>query len=363
MAKMKNQAETEIDLKPWAAYVVGHHPYTLLLWHEMLWYDLTYCGPDVDEQSWEPIATEIHDLNEALRILAVEDLVKPGVLIELHRIVEGFESIGMTMVESPSLDDEAKRTMPGNHELLIMGDLSARVMEAPEELEAWRRLGAAVGLRKYFLNGGPDGGHGQDLERPRRVQELARGLPTRDKTIKAIKKILQTVSATIPEARGRFLELSRLDGELRAQLAHRVAPEPILVLDRETLSFFGETRPLKAFPQIEMACLWILAERAGRSIPRQDIIREGSVNTDEHNLKFVVSRLRKHLRAMAEAHCLKHGCARPSGLEDGFIRGERLRGYRAEGSCGPYALALDPALVRIQGPRPDWMKGRFGRDG
>jgi hypothetical protein len=69
----ENPFEQESDMRPWAAYVVGHHRCTLRLWHETLWYDLSYNGVDLAEQSWEPISTEIQELTTRCGFLLWED--------------------------------------------------------------------------------------------------------------------------------------------------------------------------------------------------------------------------------------------------------------------------------------------------
>ena len=133
-----------------------------------------------------------------------------------------------------------------------------------------------------------------------------------------------------------------------------MVPEPLLVLDREKITFYGETRPLADFRQGEVACLWVLAEKSGCSVSRAAIIEEGNVDTEKHNLQYFMNRVRKNiLRPLAEAYSRRHSCARPRGFDVGFIRGEHRRG----GSyAGPYKLILDPGRVRVIPPRPDWMK-------
>jgi len=349
--------EHEPDMMPWAAYVIGHHRSTLHLWHEMAWYDLKYNSPDLASQSWEPVTTAIQELNEAMRILAVGGHVKPAVLVELHRALDEFEIIYRDMFESSEVDGET--TPPGYRELCIIGDLSWHLLEAPDELRAWHRLGNEVGLKQFLLKSGADGEAGHDPDRAQKIQELLRGLPGRDPIIKAIKASLAKEPMTVREALDLFLDFCHSDNQLRAKLAHRLAPDQVLVLDRDRLKLFGETRALATIPQSEVACLWVLAEQAGRPVSRQDIIREGRISTDENNLKSIVSRLRNYLKKIVSASCRRKGCAKPKGFADGFIRGEREKRYGVgHYGRGPYTLDLEPGRVRVQGPRPNWMKSQ-----
>jgi hypothetical protein len=277
------------------------------------------------------------------------------VLVELHRVVDQFEVICDEMFDASDLDGVGAAT--ANRELCIMGDLSWHLLEASDELNAWHRLGNEIGLRQYFLKAGTDGEAGHDPNRLRRIRELIHGLPAKDPTIKAIKASLAKVPVTVREALDLFLEFSHVDNQPRAQLANRLAPEQVLVLERESLTFFGETRALTTFPQSEMACLWILVERAGRPVTRLEIIREGSLQTDEDNLKSTISRLRKRLKQIVKAYCRRTGNAQPRGFNHGFIRGERQRQYDpGHYGRGPYTLDLEPGRVRVQGPRPTWMR-------
>src|SRR5262249_37301266 len=90
----------------------------------------------------------------------------------------------------------------------------------------------------------------------------------------------------------RYLAVSRLDAQLRSALRDQPAPEPLLVLDRESITFLGEQRPFAAYPETEMAILWVLAERARTPVPRQIIRGEGRIQTPEHQFAPLLTRLR-----------------------------------------------------------------------
>jgi hypothetical protein len=93
----------------------------------------------------------------------------------------------------------------------------------------------------------------------------------------------------------------------------------------------------------------VLAENAGRAVPREFIIKRGNLESEEFQLKSIISRLRNNiLKPMAEAYYAKTG-RRPPGTDHGFIVGERSKHGHPP---GPYTLVLDPALVMVQAPPP-----------
>ena len=60
----------DIDLKPWAAYVVGHHPHSLGIWCARLVYEFASNSFDAQGASWGRLTTEVRELKKALRALA-----------------------------------------------------------------------------------------------------------------------------------------------------------------------------------------------------------------------------------------------------------------------------------------------------
>jgi hypothetical protein len=125
------------------------------------------------------------------------------------------------------------------------------------------------------------------------------------------------------------------------------------VLDKDDVRFFGERRAVADFGKAQVGILWVLAERANQDVPRKTIIAEaGCLRDDEYNLKVSISRLRTDvLTPLAEAACARSNRPPPARHADGYIICARGGPY----TYGPYRLALDPALVRVIPPRPEWM--------
>jgi hypothetical protein len=153
----------------------------------------------------------------------------------------------------------------------------------------------------------------------------------------------------------RCAALSRLDRRLRSALREQAAPERLVTLTEETITLLSETRPLKAFPEGEMACLRVLAEHGCKPVEREVIIEEGGIETDPYSLRWIVHRLNKHLRQWGREICEARGCDEPECVKSGFIRGLRETRYAKHGTGGPYRLAVDRSRMRVDGPRPSWM--------
>jgi hypothetical protein len=161
-----------------------------------------------------------------------------------------------------------------------------------------------------------------------------------------------TLGALCKQITTRYTLVSALDTGLQAVLRRQAPLEPLLILDRTTIVFYGKSRPINTLSEGEVACLWVLAERPRVLIPRSQIIREGKIDTESENLQFFVYRVRnKILKPLVKEYCQQQRCSLPRGYIHGFIKGKKAIGPR----IGPYMLDLDPALVRIAGPRPPWM--------
>ena len=360
----QKQAEPEVDLRVWGAYVVGHHPQTLRLWQRSLLRDIQYNGTRGEDSSWRPIATEIEELEEALRVLALAEQLRPAMQVELHRALDKFEAICRELPDWPEPIDADDWTGPGYREWRDMVKFSGRVVGPSEDLDLWAQLGAAVGKCQHSLAAEPAADMDHVPAEVKTITELMGKLDLsgqaallKEATATARKLALparrKSIDGCLERAEGRFLEVSHLDDRLRAALQNRPATEPWLVLHRDTITLLGEQRPLAECGKAEAATLWVLAENAGTAVSRKTIIREGKLQTDELNLKFTVSRLRKVLLDLVQKSCRRRGCDDPPGSQDGFIpRGKKGTFY----NTGPYTLALPPGRVKIAGPRPDWMR-------
>jgi hypothetical protein len=352
-----------LDLKPWAAYVVGHHPYRCRIEQERNWQKVVWHGETLDCRDWCDLETGVEQIDEALRVLAKGGQVDAAVLVELHRAKDAFVCICKDQqLSTPAHDLDASAPF-GATEWFRMLDFSEHLLTSRDELQMWRQFGTEVGRAQFQLwEASPVGGDYRQLqERDIRLAEIAGRLTSEGRNA----FLLRQASAedndgrpTQPVPTGRWtemarshLELARLDLQVRAILQQEAAPEPLLVLDAETLTFYGETKPFSECMPAEVACLWLLAENASKYVERSELTRVAGLASELH-LKSHISRLRnKILKPLAEAGCGRSGAQLPPAYKEGFIKFSRGGEY----DNGPYRLEIDPALVNIKAPRPSHM--------
>jgi hypothetical protein len=365
--------QTSVDMKPWAAFVIGHHPYTLRLRQEYLWenlyWELPWEIPQLGAPQFDPSLTEIEEFRDALDLLAFHEDVRAAALVELHRATDAFTSIYLPLGEQlePSPPDEEEKpdpTAPGLGRAPAypawcrMTAFAAKVVGPSNVLQRWRELGASVGRGLYKLRGSAT--LPPASPRPGELASIAgkleyEGSPPLDELVMLLSEIdrwavAEDGSICWASEEECYQWLSQLDMELQAAL-RLDPPEPVLILDSHHITFLGIRRELADYRHLknEIACLWVLALWPGRRIMRKDLILEAGIKVDELDLKFVISRLRsKVLRPLAKEHSQQFNCAPPPEFEHGFILGKRER------YGGPYCLDLDPALVRVSTTRPSW---------
>src|SRR4051794_35651648 len=139
------------DLGPWAAYVVGRHPYALAGWHTESW-AMRESGSILDRGHLYGAPQELEELDEALTILACQGRVDSAVLDSYRRSLGRFVATSKEIYEnsenplygSEEIDWEAEAA-PSNPDLLIMMMDQSKLITGPEELRLWERCGAIIG--------------------------------------------------------------------------------------------------------------------------------------------------------------------------------------------------------------------------
>ncbi len=151
----------DVDLGPWAAYTMGHHPYALMAWHMDSWTALrdSLNKFEPDYQHADP--PELGELGEALAVLAAKGRVDPVALNEILRCREELVEIGKEIgeiaegrrsesevLDTDSLVEPCYGTLGG----MIMA--CDGLITGTEVLRTWMRLGAAVGEYPLIITRG-----------------------------------------------------------------------------------------------------------------------------------------------------------------------------------------------------------------
>jgi hypothetical protein len=347
-------------LKPWAAYVVGHHPFSLPMWLENLWINLRVKYYDHDPQLLNSLCQELGELDDALEILTRADQGKPYPLLCFCRAWEDAKRRAREALDTSDWLVPDDGFIPADLQWDKLQRLQARLLEPRQELDRWRGLGATIGRCQFELGALPplDEDYVPRAELDAVHNQVARFVIREDGWIPSRVQLViarvsepatgQTMGAVRNRIYSRYKDVERLDRELLGDLRGRGRSEPQLILGPEEVTFFGGRMPLRQVPVSELACLWVLAEQPGRPVERNTIICEGDINGSEYHLKSIVSRLRALLRELYIESC-QGGDSLPDNC---FISGLRAGKHL----LGPYRLDLDPSRVLIVGPRPAGMK-------
>jgi hypothetical protein len=331
-----NESKQDAPPSSWASYVVGHHPFYLRLWQESHWRAVSCYGAEVAPEQWRLVEVGFERMNAALRLLVLRGQAEAAPLVELHRAKDALAAECAEQQRHPEKIPPGSAGPPGGAECHDLVAFSEMVVGRDEELRLWRDVGAVVGRSQYqlwaetsLLLRPPDPGDLQAL-----VEALTQ--TGHNGFLWQLPSDLGGAGAGVahPEqgwwdrVKHNYLGLAQLDVELRARLRKEMAPEPVLVLDKHHVMFFGERRAVKDLGEAEVACLWVLGERAGQDVQRKTIIAEACLGEDEGHLKANISRLRtKVLKPMAEAGCAASNRPLPARHEDGYIIGVKGKPY------------------------------------
>jgi hypothetical protein len=370
-----NKAITaEIDLRPWAAYVIGHHPQLLINLEE----EASYCRQyTAFIDALERFKDHIIQLDAAVGVLAAKTEINAAELNKYHLCVRAFcQSYLVMQVEDPGLfvdDVPVLPSVPGKPADGLIDALNG-LLAGDENLEEWRKLGQLIANYQEVHCGASDDYRGMS----RLFTEI----------LDAVKKLSVSenhtkLSCALDRARRDFgkrwpdgldaqmryanrgsLDIDQLDEQIQYALKDEGPPEPVLVLDRERSTIFGQEIPMAGKHRQSIACLWVLAENANHPVKRETIKREVDTDRALKDLRYVMTPLRKLLQPLIESYYEQSKNTPLKHYDQQFINGDR-GGQGNRGGVdehGPYTLMLPPSLVLITSARPIWMKPAVAPD-
>jgi hypothetical protein len=377
----EQQANPEIDLGPWAAYVLGFRAQILRLVQEMLW--INVFPRFLDKGSAETLFKELlRSIRDALLDFALADQLRGGVHPELHRALDKFNKTFKKMVKSLCPSDPKSPSSPGLEDWRKVVRLVSALLPNSSKLRPWSRLGAILGRCYLLLWQQPanlrDGLAEALKELPEVVSDLGGGdsypfLREVTRWAEGVSRSVQTAPQTwgyedpirecirqnigYVDTEGWYIKLAFLNMQVRSALRDRRVPEPLLVLTEDYLEFFGERFDFNRLYKNQISCLRVLAENAGQPVSHKTMIEEGKMNLElwTSSIKSVVSRLRKMLRPIIERHRRREGGLSLPGEDDAFIVPGQPDKNGSRQKC-TYTHLLDPSRVKVVGPRPSWMK-------
>jgi hypothetical protein len=348
--------DAAVDRRPWAAYIIGHHPYALGALLEN-WWEFHQGSPlDPNEVEGPDLFDLIDELEKALRVLLLDGKLHGAVYVDYRRALDRFVSACRDVAAPTNGNDRidwSSQQPPGGKYWEDLIDLSAHLVVDSERLQRWRELGEVVGKAAHYLNAGFVGAPSAE-----RILELLDDLDKGDEHA-FLKKLRDgdEPQAIYETDSGLRFDPELLDVQVRYGLLEQELPQPLLVLSRDEFVFYGKSVPLDDLDQAGkdgVAIIRVLAEQAGKLTKRDDIIKECKLQTDKWHLQEKISRFRaKYLKPVIEAYFAASGGDPTSILKDCHIQSDKKRGSSEPNG---YRLRLNPDRIRIIGSRPDWMK-------
>ena len=359
----------EIDIMPRAAYILGHHPYILGIWQETAFGDPERQAQADVQVEWDRFRRQLRELEDA-----VSDLVSLGLIAQdkLDQFVEYKDDLYHSVLNgltgsgdySRVLDPRTVVTGEGAWEMLTA--LSSRMLAPHLDLHFWRDLGGAVGAARFSFAVG-------DVEkvdfRLGAIRKCANEILCNDRFSSLRELVTRAGLLGGGEPAGRNSEgggeptqrptcshLEAFDEALRERLTKLPPAEPLLHLQTDKLIFFGQQHSFLGRNKSEIACLWLLAKQAPESVERDEMKTQGRMKIKKLNsIDEKICRLRRILRDLLEDLRDRVGRELSPYEEYGdcYIRAVDIR--RSGDLLCCYKLELNPARVRVVGPRPPWM--------
>jgi hypothetical protein len=354
-AGIQPDPDAAVDLRPWAAYAVGCNPHAL---KAVLanWWEFEQ-GRLLDPSEVEdPDFFEVREeLEEALRILLLDGKLNGAVYADYRRALDRFVSVCRAVVAPTKPNDRngwSSEPPTGGKPWEDLIDLSAYLVVGSEKLQRLRELGESVGKAAHDFNAGFVGDPSAKL-----ILELIDDLGKGDEHA-FLKKLTDggERQAIYESESGLRFDPELLDVQIRYGLLEQELPQPLLVLSRNEFVFYGKSFPLDGKPDAitkdGVAIIWALAEQPGKYMNRGKLMEECKLNSDRYYLQQKISRFRaKHLKPAIGAYFAPSG-GEPTSIPK-YCHIESGPGQN--GLCS-YRLKMDADRIRINGPRPDWMK-------
>jgi hypothetical protein len=310
------------DRGPWAAYVVGHHPSSLTVWHTR------YVYPERNPRGDQPglfrgrIARELLEVDMALEILTRSGKVAAAALNSFRQERELFATIHREHINvekeifyEPKVPLGSVDCDSGVSALDELDSHSRRLLEKTDYLLPFLELGRWLGNSQVRLRDEDpwERGDAEDWEwELEHLQDLIWWLPGSDDSLGSdrFEAFLENVCDLVNDppdgsCERLALRLDQLDRYLRLKLRHWKGPAPVLELDHDHLLIHGRRVEYNRHNRTYVALLWTLAEHlvdegriaAGRpkSLARSDIIQRSRISASPHRLPEPISRLRREV--------------------------------------------------------------------
>jgi hypothetical protein len=358
--------DVEVDLGPWAAYVVGHHPKTLSRWRMDERNGLVY-EEEPATGLWPKrteVSRKVAELKEALKILGDKQCIKS----EFYKALVVQEQICQARMDDLAVKPHHFWGIPliwvrNWHTWLGIAKLAASMLPEDHKYQPWSKLGDTFGSILQHYGEEFEWDLEKDVETIKTLSEelsASGDYPFLKEVLRFVGQIEVPVKRRSSEAEPDDLyhrlyrRLQRLDGIILRGLRLQPPPQLVLLLDRKRLIFYDKEIDLSKIPQRQVAILWVLAENVSKPVKLVDIANLRKYRIEPDQVKVLLSRLRRtKLRPAIEEYFARKGQEPYTDvLKHCHIMAFKKRG---ESKASGYRLTIAEEQVRVFGHRPDWM--------
>jgi hypothetical protein len=363
--------KSDLDLTAWAAYVFGHHAWTLQLWQDAFWDAHCFRIPECQDADPRRLDFQLCELTKARVILAVAEQLTAAMATFLdifslteRRLTMMIEAHEAGLPDLPLVWPYLWESLPRLADKAI----------SPESADyRWFALGQSVGrcqflARTQLVVADYEQSVSADESVPRIMDRCLKrfDLTKRGAFSGELRDAIHSISISDEPKRDagahayfshlarRYRNINRLDAEFQAWLQQQQAPTLLLVFDKDFIEFFEQRIRIKQCSQEQIRLLLRLAETPGVLVARDAFNKDCNIDKPT-TLRSTVSRLKdKILRPALQKYKEKHGLEEAPGGTDAFIRA----GGRDKSPLGwtEYMLDLAPAQVKVNRRDLDYRK-------
>jgi hypothetical protein len=358
--------DVEVDLGPWAAYVVGHHPETLSRW-QMDRRDREVYEKDPATgmgTTSAAVPRKFSELKHALKILGDKRCIESEFYKHLMKQEQTCQAVTDVLELEPDINcTDPFIWVPAWHDWLRMAKLAASMLPKDHEYRPWSTLGDTFGWILQHYGEEFEFVLGEEVETIKTLSEelsVSGAYPFMKEVLGLVGQIEVPVKGWSSEAElddlyhRLYRRVQRLDGIILRGLWRRPPPQMLLLLDRKRLIFYEKEIDLSEIPEAQAVVLWVLAENVGKPVKLLDFEKQKDYPIDQDEVKVHLSRLRGTiLRPAIRGYFARKGRepSRDVLKYCHIMASKKPRGSKERG----YTLTIDEGQVRVVGDRPDWM--------
>jgi hypothetical protein len=375
----RDTPNSEGDIRPWAAYVLGRNPRTLQIWHRRHWAAVEAERLGCGRRFRVRIDRELADIDRALRTLVDSDRIGAAILDRFREEKEAFTLLHRDLIhaqEDPFYEGKFFQLRPddppGRPILSDAALMSSGLLRREDEYRPFWELGNRLGFKMDLLS---EENHGYPTDREG-CMNLAEELeaimdeddnPARGDLLDQARAICRSLvfPCSLPERDRSVIlrrRLSHLDHEIRDALIRYRNQSYVLVLDKHEMYFHGKRFLYASHRLVWFEILWVLAEyvvyekgvgnKGWHGVSRKVISEKAKSLPEESALPILFHRLKENIIAPAtREYFAKKQLHVPADIGKTWYIGPPKNLNRKSVVGGPHTISISIAIRSRSGAR------------